>query len=53
MSNNLSKLLFKVLKAYDVSINYRTVDNEIKSNSEYPSMKCVSDALDSWKVNLK
>lgn len=50
MSNNLSKFLFKVLKAYGVSITQHTIERTIFTHPEYPSMQCISDALDSWKV---
>ena len=50
MPNNLTKLLYKVLKAYGVSITQHTVEQTLKTHPEYPSMQSVSDALDSWKV---
>ena len=50
MSNHIAKLLFKALKSYDIPITYHTVEQDINTNPEYPSMQCVSDALDTWKV---
>ena len=50
MSNLFPKFLFKILKAYDVSITRHTIENTILTHPEYPSMQCISDALDSWKV---
>jgi len=50
MSNNLAKLLYKVLKAYGVSVTQHTVEQTLKIHPEYPSMQSVSDALDSWKI---
>jgi hypothetical protein len=50
MSNQLAKLLFKVLKAYGISITYPTIERVVNSHPAYPSMQCVSDAFDSWKV---
>jgi len=50
MSNYLTKLLFKVLKAYNVSVTYRTIEREVNTHPKYPSMQCISDALDGWKV---
>ena len=50
MSNHLTKFLFKVLKVYGVSITQHTLTTTIYTHPEYPSMQCISDALDSWKV---
>ena len=50
MSDNLAKLLFNILKECDVSISYRTVEQVVNTHPEYPSMQCISDAFDSWKV---
>ncbi len=45
-----SILLFKVFKAYGVSITQHTLERTIATHPEYPSMRCISDALDSWKI---
>ena len=50
MNNNITKLLYKALKAYDIPITYRTIEQMLKTHPEYPSMQSISDALDSWKV---
>jgi len=50
MSNQLARLLFKGLKAYGISIPYHTIERVINTHPAYPSMQCISDALDSWKV---
>jgi ABC-type bacteriocin/lantibiotic exporter with double-glycine peptidase domain len=50
MSNPLAKLLFKVLRAYDVLVTYHTIEQTILTHPEYPSMQCISDALDRWNV---
>ena len=50
MSNPLAKFLFKVLKAYGVSITQHTIEQTILTHPEFPSMQSVSDALDGWKV---
>jgi ABC-type bacteriocin/lantibiotic exporter with double-glycine peptidase domain len=50
MPNNLTLLLFKVLKAYGVQVTQHTIDRIINTHPEYPSMQSISDALDSWKV---
>jgi len=50
MPNHLAILLFKVLKAYGVSITQHTIKQTINTHPELLSMQCISDALDSWKV---
>jgi len=50
MSNQLAKLLYKVLKAYGISITYHTIRSIVNTHPAYPSMQCISDALDRWKV---
>ena len=50
MTDNITKLLFKALKAYNIPITYRTIEQAVKTHPEYPSMQSISDALDSWKV---
>ena len=48
--NNLSKLIFKFLKSYGVRITNRTIEQTIFKHPEYPSMQCISDAFDSWRI---
>ena len=50
MTNHITKLLFSVLREYGVSVTYRSIEQEINTNPAYPSMQCISDALDGWKV---
>jgi len=50
MSNQLAKLLYKVLKAYGISITYHTIKSVVYTHPAFPSMQCISDAFDSWKV---
>jgi len=50
MSNNLSKFLSEVLGTYGTSITSRTVERDILTHPDYPSIRCISDALDGWKV---
>ena len=50
MNRRLAKLLYKILSAYGVLINYQTVEKAFLFHPEYPSIKCISDVLDSWKV---
>jgi len=50
MINQLSKLLFKVLKDYNIPITRRSIELEVNTNPEYPSMQCIFDALNRWKV---
>jgi hypothetical protein len=38
MSNQISKLLFKILKGYGVPITYRAIAHEINTHPAYPSM---------------
>ena len=38
MSNHIVKVLFKVLKAYDVSVMRQTIEREVFTHPEYPSM---------------
>lgn len=50
MTDNLAKLLHSVFKVYGVSIRQRTIEQAVLPHPDYPSMRCISDALDSWKV---
>ena len=50
MTDNIASLLFKVLKAYDISITYSSIEHEVSRHPEYPSMQSISDALDGWKI---
>ena len=50
MSNYLSEFLFKILKKYDVSVTYGAIDHEVNTHPEYPSMQCISDIFDCFKV---
>ena len=50
MSNHLSKLLYRVFKAYNIPITYHTIEQTVLTHSEYPSMQSVSDAFDLWKI---
>ena len=43
-------LVFRVLKDYGVSITLRSIEQEVNTHPEYPSMQSISDALDRWKV---
>ena len=43
-------LLSKVLKGYGVSISYRSIEQDVNTHPEYPSMQSISDTLDGWKV---
>lgn len=50
MSNYLVELLSRLLKSYGIKITTHTIEQTILTHPEYPSMQCISDALDSWKV---
>jgi len=50
MDNHLAKLLFKVLKVYEVQITQYTIKKNILTHPEFPSMQCISDTLDNWKI---
>ena len=50
MPDPLVKLLIKVLKAYDISISQQTIRCTVLTHPDFPSMRCISDALDSWKI---
>lgn len=50
MGNNLLKLISTILKAYNVSKNFQSIEHAILTHPEYPSMQCISDALDLWKI---
>jgi len=47
---SVTKLVFRMLRMYDVRITHHTVDQTLRMHPEYPSMQSISDALDSWKV---
>ena len=48
--SNLANLLYRILKAYGVPITEHTIKETILTHPEFPSLQCISDALDSWKV---
>ena len=50
MSIPLVKLLIKAMKAYEVPITHKTVEQTVLTHPEFPSMQSISDAFDSWKV---
>jgi len=50
MTNQITKLLYKVLREYGVAVTRRSIEQEVNTNPAYPSMQCISDALDGWKV---
>jgi len=50
MTDNIAKLLYKILKLYNVSITKRAIQQTILTHPDYPSILCISDALDGWKV---
>ena len=47
---SVTKLVFKILRMYDIRVAYHTVDQTLRMHPEYPAMQSISDALDSWKV---
>ena len=50
MRNQIVKLISKVLKANGVSVSQQTIERTVLTHPEYPSMQCISDSFDSWKV---
>jgi len=46
----LEKMLYKVLREYDVLVTKRTIERDIFTHPDFPSMRCISDALDGLKV---
>ena len=46
----LTGLLFKILTAYGVSITYSSIEQVVSLHPEYPSMQCISDAMDGWNI---
>jgi len=50
MSNQIINLISNVLKGYKVPVSYRTIEQEINTHPEYPSIQSISNALDSWRV---
>ena len=52
MTDQLYKLIFKFLKEYGVSISKHEIEQTIYTHPDYPSIRCISDALDSWKVTI-
>ena len=48
--DSITKLLVKVFKMYNISVTDNTIEQAILSHPSYPSMHCISDVLDSWKV---
>ena len=50
MSNHLSKLLYRVFKAYGIPVTCHTIEQTVLTHPEYPAMQSVSDAFDLWKI---
>ncbi len=50
ISSHIVNLLSKVLTIYKVPVSFRTIERVILTHPGYPSMQCISDTLDSWKV---
>ena len=50
MANHISKLLLKALNDYGIKMTYNTIAQTILTHPAYPSMQCISDALDGWKI---
>ena len=50
MSNQIIRLLSKVIKAYGISVSQQTIEHTVLTHPEYPSMQCISDAFKIWKV---
>ena len=46
----MKEIIRKVLKFHHISVSYKIVEQTIKTHPAYPSMQCLSDALDRWKV---
>ena len=47
---NVPKLIYRMLKMYDIQITYPTVNQTMRLHPTYPSIQSISDALDSLKV---
>jgi peptidoglycan/xylan/chitin deacetylase (PgdA/CDA1 family) len=43
MSNRITGLLYKILKAYDIPITCHTIEQTIPTHPGYPSMQCISE----------
>ncbi len=50
MANPIVKLLLKVLKVYDISIPTQSIAKTVLTHPDYPSVLCISDSLDRWRV---
>ncbi|MGM9774174.1 MAG: vitamin K epoxide reductase family protein [Candidatus Egerieousia sp.] len=46
----MQKLLSKIFATYNIKATKRGIQNTILQNPSYPTLSCVSDALDLWKV---
>ena len=44
------KLLAGIVKYYNISVSHHSIELTILTHPDYPSMRCISDAFDSWKV---
>ena len=40
----------KIVRVYDILVTQSTIEHTILTHPNYPSMRCISDALDSWTV---
>ena len=50
MQHPIVELLCKITKIYNIPISCRSIEQVVLTHPNYPSLQCVSDALDSWKV---
>jgi len=50
MQENILKLLMKILKIYGIQVSHQSIEQTILTHPAYPSMQCISDALDGWQV---
>ena len=50
MSSKKFHILQKALKSYNVFITNSTIEKDILTHPDYPSIKSLSDALDRWKI---
>lgn len=50
MNNNISKVLTRLIKIFNVPVTKQTVYDEVTKHPSFPSMLTISDALDKWKI---
>ena len=50
INDSLVKLMKGVVKIYNIPVSHHSIEQTMLAHPDYPSMRSISDAFDSWKV---